>query len=150
MTIFSFSIFDRHCSCIYNRDFQHDTTNKSNQSNSSQLLFGILYSLKTISLKLIDLEDSLPNTLKSFTLGQYRVHYFESLTGLKFILVSDLAIDNLQSVLWELYSKYYLKNVVQNSLSPVEFTQVDEGGRICNERFISETDEFIRGLPVTT
>lgn len=145
MTIHSFLIFDRHCTCIYNREFTNNSTNKNNQSDTAQLVFGMLYSLKQISNKLVDLdeESALSNSLKSFVLGTYRVHYFESLTGIKFILVSDMATDNLQSVLWELYSKYYLTTVVHNLLSPVEFS---EEGKISNEVFIEQTDKFIQGL----
>ena len=174
MTIHSFHIFDRHCNCIYDREYSHSSTeplngsiNKNNNSNSSQLLFGILYSLKTISSKLVDKdidyygsEDqtaaplfSSANVLKSFSFGQFRIHYFESLTQLKFIIISDNQIDNLQNVLWELYSKYYLKNVVQNTFLPVEFKIPDDGiqadgfDKINNSNFINETDGFIQGLP---
>ncbi|KAK6455227.1 Sybindin-like family-domain-containing protein [Scheffersomyces xylosifermentans] len=165
MAIYSFFIFDRHCNCIYNREFTHlDHTNgtsvgqvnRNNDSNTSKLLFGILYSLKTISSKLIDSEESesiISNALKSFTIGNYRIHYLESLTRLKFVLVSDNDIDNLQTVLWELYSNYFIRNVVQNSLSPVEFKQSDDikenetSGKINNSNFINETDDFLQSLP---
>lgn len=175
MTIHSFHIFDRHCNCIYDREYTHPSTeplngsiNKNNNSNSSQLLFGILYSLKTISSKLVDRDveycnseekgtDPLmpsANVLKSFTLGQFRIHYYESVTQLKFIIISDNQIDNLQNVLWELYSKYYLKHVVHNTFLPVEFKIADEGAqqdgfdKINNSNFINETDRFIQGLSV--
>ncbi|KAK6198081.1 uncharacterized protein RJT21DRAFT_229 [Scheffersomyces amazonensis] len=129
--------------------------NKNNDSNTSKLLFGILYSLKSISTKLIDEETSpISNALKSFTLGKYRIHYLESLTNLKFILITDIIIDNLQHVLWELYSNYYIKNCVENSLSPVEFKQSTDlkehelMGKISNYNFIHETDHFLQSLSV--
>lgn len=165
MTIYSFYIFDRHCNCIYNREFTHldhanasgvGQVNKNNDSNASKLLFGILYSLKTISAKLIDLESeaetAVANALKSFTIGPYRAHYLESLTRLKFVLVSDDNIDNLQAILWELYSVYYIRNVVHNGLSPIEFKQSDDFkenetvGKISNSGFITETDQFLQSL----
>ncbi|KAK6464660.1 Sybindin-like family-domain-containing protein [Scheffersomyces coipomensis] len=167
MTIYSFHIFDRHCNCIYNREYSHSSSdnnnnsttvgivNKNNDSNGSKLLFGILYSLKSMSSKLIDEETSpIPNALKSFTLGKFRIHYFESLTNLKFILITDINIDNLQHILWELYSNYYIKNCIQNSLSPIEFKISDDlkenelTGKINNHNFIHQTDQFLQSLSV--
>lgn len=152
--IYSFYIFDRHCSCIYSREYSHlephsGSINKNNLSDTSQLLFGILYSLKLISAKLIDNEDSaMTNSLKSFTLGTFRCHYLESLTGLKFVLTTDVLIDNLQNILWELYSNYYLNNVVRNGFSPVEFKpESEEYSKINNSSFITQTDAFLESLP---
>ncbi|ODV80472.1 snare-like protein [Suhomyces tanzawaensis NRRL Y-17324] len=153
--IHSFFIFDRHCNCIYSREYTNgDAINKTNDSDTAKLLFGILYSLKNISGKLAHTNDDSGfapsnNTLKSFTLGTYRAHYLESMTGLKFILVSDTHIDNLQPVLWELYSTHYLKNVVHNGLSPVEFlAENDPYSKISNHNFIVQSDAYIQSLPV--
>ncbi|CUM64784.1 uncharacterized protein PRCAT00002395001 [Priceomyces carsonii] len=146
MTIYSFYIFDKHCNCVYSREYSHKENdqglvNKNNESDTSKLLFGILYSLKNISSKLGNAE--IGNNLKSFSTARFRIHYLESASGLKFVLVSDNGVDNLQNVLWELYSNYYLNNIVFNALSPVDF-QFDE--RISNSNFIRETDEFLESL----
>lgn len=146
MTIYSFFIFDRHCNCIYSREYSHRPNddgliNKNNGSDTSQLLFGILYSLKNMSSKLGD--STISNVLKSFSTSKYRIHFMESLTGLKFVLISDNGIDNLQNVLFELYSNFYLRNVVHNALSQVDFK---DGETISNRNFIIETDKFLQGL----
>lgn len=148
MTIHSFFIFDRHCNCIYNREYSHEandngTINKNNQSDGAKLLFGMLYSLKNMASKLGD--GDMNNLLKSFSTSKYRTHFLESATGLKFVLISDTSIDNLQNVLWELYSNYYVKNIAFNSLSAVDFKE-DE--KISNSNFIVETDKFLQSLAV--
>ncbi|KAL6452767.1 BET5 Trafficking protein particle complex subunit BET5 [Candida maltosa Xu316] len=155
MTIHSFFIFDRHCNCIYNREYGHtpsssDTIpgqiNKNNDSNSSKLLFGILYSLKTISNKLVD--ESSINQLKSFNLGQFKIHFYESLSNFKFILITNVEVEELSSVLFQLYSEYFIKYVVENGLSPVEFSETGEYSKINNGRFIEETDKYLQSLSI--
>lgn len=148
MTIYGFFIFDRHCSCIYSREFSHapndvGSVNKNNDSSMAKLLFGLLYSLKNLSQKLGADPDS-TNLLRSFSTGVYRVHFLESLSNFKFVLVSDLAVDNLQPQLWWLYLDIFLNTVVRNALAPVEFGS----SRILNSSFIKESDSYLTALPM--
>lgn len=147
MTIYGFFIFDRHCSCIYSREFSHvpkdvGSVNKNNDSDMAKLLFGLLYSLKNLSQKLGSDPES-TNLLRLFSTGTYRIHFLESLSNFKFVLVSDLATENLQPQLWRLYSSIFLNTVVYNALSPVEFGEL----KIQNSSFIKESDAFLTALP---
>lgn len=148
--IYSLYLFDRHCNCIYSREWTHKdegSVNKSNESDASKLLFGLIYSLKNISTKLGSPENSSQsqNVLKSFSTKNYRIHLFETALGLRFSLISDVNLDNLQAVLHKLYTDIYLRTVVHNSLSPVDFKP---GERISNSDFIIEVDNLIQGLSV--
>lgn len=145
--LYAFYIYDRHCNCIYHRQFSvvsDGTVNSDNESDIAKLLFGVLYSLKNLSAKLGDLNTNY-NQLNSFSSSVFRVHYLETLTNLKFVLITDTVVDNLQSVLWELYSHYYLNNIVYNPLMPVDFKPEE---KIDNMNFISQTDLFLRSLPI--
>lgn len=147
MTIYSFYIFDRHCSCIYAREFDRtssspDSVNASNTSDMAQLLFGTIYSLKNILAKLAAPDSA--NLLRSFSTGQYRVHFLESLTNFKFALVLDLSLDNLQPQLWHLYSEIFVRNIVTNPLSCVEFGSL----KLSNPVFIQRSDEYLKGLAI--
>ncbi|CAI5758530.1 unnamed protein product [Candida verbasci] len=162
MTIHSFIIFDRHCNCIYKREYSHELNNnplsgpinKNNDSNSSKLLFGILYSLKTIASKLIP-EDNI-NELRSFNIGDFRIHFWESLSRFKFILITNKEVNiDLQSILFQLYSKYFIKYVVENGLSPIEFKYYEKdpkenevSAKINNGKFIEETDKYLQTLSI--
>lgn len=123
----------------------------------AKLLFGIIYSLKNVSAKLGApnenssnpgeegaLFPSALNKLRSFSTGQYRVHFHESLLNFKFAIVSDLAVDNLQPQLWELYSDIFVRHVLQNPLMPVEFGE----SKLSNADFITMSDTYLSGLPV--
>lgn len=149
MTIYAFYIFDRHCSCIYSREYAHpsitgskDSVNGNNDTDMAKLLFGTLYWLKNLSQKLGD--SLVGNNLRSFCTGIYRVHFFESLSNFKFVIVSDLDVETLQLQLLQLYSVVFMNNVIMNALSPVEFGDQ----KITNQSFIALSDTYLRLLPV--
>lgn len=108
----------------------------------AKLLFGTLYWLKNLSLKLGD--PLVGNSLRSFCTGVYRVHFFESLSNFKFVIVTDLNVETLQLQLLQLYSVVFMNNVIMNALSPVEFGDQ----KITNESFIVLSDTYLRLLPV--
>lgn len=146
MTIYALYIFDRHCNCIYSREYSQNpndpgSINKANDSDMAKLLFGMVYSLKNLSQKLGP-EDSF-NVLRSFSTCHYRIHFSESLSNFKFALVSDLAVEDLQDALWHLYSEVFVNTVALNALSPVEFGE----NKLNNMSFTRATDTFLRALP---
>lgn len=132
--IYSFHIFDRHCNCVYNRYFDHHShveaspsstqipgsTNLNNNLDVSKLLFGMLYSLKTIAAKL-GAQAAPLNELRAFDLGSFRAHHYESPTGMKLVLVSDDSIDSLQAHLLNIYNRFYVHNVLSNPLVTPDF-----------------------------
>lgn len=144
MTIYSFYIYDRHCNCVYSREYvpghELGTVNKNNDSDAAKLLFGMVYSLKSLAQKLSDSD----NYLRSFSTGHYRVHFLESLSNFKFLLVSDTLVDSMQLALQHLYAGIFVKNVALNALSPIEFGAL----KINNASFIQESDAFLKALPV--
>lgn len=83
--------------------------------------------------------------MKSFATQNYRIHLYETATGLRFALISDVGLDNLQAVLHRIYTEIYLRTVVHNSLSPIDFRP---GEKISNSNFILEVDSLIQGLSV--
>lgn len=146
MTIYAFYIFDRHCNCIYSREYASGSDwgslNKNNDSDMAKLFFGMVYSLKNLAHKLGSADSA--NYLRSFSTGYYRVHFLESLTNFKFALVSDLSVDCLQDNLWHLYSNIFVKTVALNGLSPVEFGE----SKVTNAKFVANSDTYLRGLSV--
>ena len=43
-------------------------------------------------------------------------HYFETPTGLKFVMLTDTNVGSLNDSLWDIYSKLYVEYVVKNPL----------------------------------
>ena len=54
------------------------------------------------------------NELKSFTIGSFKVHFWESLSRFKFVIVTNGEVSQLSDVLFELYLNYFIKYVVKN------------------------------------
>ncbi|KAH0612817.1 uncharacterized protein H6S33_009197 [Morchella sextelata] len=182
MTIYSFYIFDRHCECIYIKQWhQRDkfrptssagpsgtdspasltgdgkrssagsTLLRSNDTNPSRpggrlsvqddakLIFGVVFSLRNMVRKLSGPEDS----FISYRTGAYKLHYYETPTNLKFVLLTDVKMNNLRVVLHQIYVNLYVEFVVKNPLSPVEH----HGGEgVAVELFEMGLDGFIRTI----
>ncbi|ODV76098.1 TRAPP subunit BET5 [Cyberlindnera jadinii NRRL Y-1542] len=148
MTIFSFWIFDRHCNCIYSREWTQvlnpatessGTINAKANEDNAKLLFGVLFSLRNIARKVGDTPEQ-ENTLNSFATAKYRAHFYESPSGLRLCILSDLETQNLQTQLRDVYSNIYVEHIVKNPLSPVDFKP---GSKITNQRFIRLVDRYL-------
>ena len=76
----------------------------------------------------------------SFRTGEYKLHYYETPTNLKFVMLTDTKTNNLRVVLHQIYVNLYVEYVVKNPLSPVEH----KGGRgVANELFEMALESFI-------
>lgn len=132
MVVYSFYVFDRHAECIYKKKWIARPTSKGPQANgfaegSSQpkalsaeddakLVFGTIFSLRNMVRKLGGQEDN----FISYRTGHYKLHYYETPTSLKFVMVTDTKTNNLRIVLHQIYVSLYVEYVVKNPLSPVE------------------------------
>ncbi|KAI9776664.1 MAG: TRAPP subunit bet5 [Peltula sp. TS41687] len=167
MTVYSFYIFDRHAECIYHKQWvpppssgaqqksvSSTTTdginngmknnNKKRPSNrlsvkdDAKLIFGTVFSLRNMVRKLGGRDDN----FISYRTAQYKLHYYETPTNLKFVMLSDTKTNNLRIVLHQIYVNLYVEYVVKNPLSP---TAVEHPGGIgvANELFEMALESFI-------
>lgn len=148
--IYSLHVFDRHCNCVFSRNYAEDSVNSDNFADSAQLLFGALYLLRNIAHKLglppqLETEFPRPNRLGGFATPRYRAHTYDTASGMIFCLILDPQTDNLQGVLHELYSKAYVETVVKNAAASVDLVP---GEVIALEGFRKRVDEVIQSLPV--
>ncbi|KAL8846438.1 MAG: hypothetical protein Q9221_008463 [Calogaya cf. arnoldii] len=135
MVVYAFYIFDRHAECIYKKKWAPRPTgtgSKSQQANGlpdgrpqpkalsaeddAKLIFGTIFSLRNMVRKLGGEDDS----FISYRTGQYKLHYYETPTSLKFVMVTDTKTNNLRIVLHQIYVSLYVEFVVKNPLSPIE------------------------------
>jgi hypothetical protein len=80
----------------------------------------------------------------NYRTSAYKLHLFETLSGYKFVMLSDPRTDSLQPVLHQIYIGPFLEYVVRNPL--VKMDSRERG--IDNEYFRTSVDRLIRGLPV--
>ena len=53
--------------------------------------------------------DVYPNSFISYRTGHYKLHYYETPTSLKFVMVTDTKTNNLRIVLHQIYVGLYVE-----------------------------------------
>ncbi|KAK4462525.1 Longin-like domain-containing protein [Cladorrhinum samala] len=159
MAIYSFYIFDRHTECIYSRTWlpppappsqssadgphipppQSQTLSAKSSSDNAKLIFGTVFSLRNMVRKLGGDDDA----FISFRTAQYKLHYYETASNLRLVMLTDTSTLSMRNVLHQIYINLWVEYVVKNPLSPVEH----KGGEgVRNEMFEMGLDQFVRGL----
>ncbi|CCX11804.1 Longin-like domain-containing protein [Pyronema domesticum] len=179
MPIYSFYIFDRHCECIYVKQWLERERNSLRPTTSSgasiinsplsgapdkrisagtiadqslrtapgrlsvqddaKLVFGVVFSLRNMVRKLSGPEDN----FVSYRTGSYKLHYYETATNLKFVMLTDVKMSNLRVVLHQIYVNLYVEYVTKNPLSPVEHPG---GEGVAVELFELGLDRFVQTI----
>ncbi|KAI0769722.1 snare-like protein [Trametes elegans] len=106
----------------------------------AKLVYGVVLSLRNMIKKLSGKDEQFVN----YQTSTYKLHLYETLSGYKFVILSDPNADSLRFVLRQIYSGPFLEYVVRNPLVPMDSK---ERG-IDNEYFRVSTDRMIRGLTV--
>ncbi|KAF2205568.1 snare-like protein [Delitschia confertaspora ATCC 74209] len=161
MTIYSFYIFDRHAECIYNRRWAAPPVPKSarpmsgssmtsngdhpavrkglSREDDAKLIFGLVFSLRNMVQKLGGDDD----TFLSYRTAEYKLHYYETPTRMKFVMLTDTKQNNLRVALHQIWANLYVEYVVKNPLSPVEHPG---GIGVANELFERGLDAFVTAV----
>ncbi|KAJ4367151.1 Trafficking protein particle complex subunit BET5 [Neocucurbitaria cava] len=167
MVLYSFYIFDRHTECIYARRWTPRPTSSSSktarpQSGSSitsngandavpnarkpmshsddeKLIFGLVFSLRNLVTKLGGPDD----TFLSYRTGEYKLHYYETPTRMKFVMLTDTKVINLRQYLHQIWANLYVEYVVKNPLAPTEHPG---GIGVANELFERGLEAFITAV----
>ncbi|CCF59808.1 hypothetical protein KAFR_0I00270 [Kazachstania africana CBS 2517] len=161
MTIYSFWIFDKHCNCIFDKEWtipsqpRSGTTNSKQNENVAKLLYGLIFSLRSITDKISsDPVDFLSqkNRIRSITTGKCRVHLFETATGFWFALMTDFKQDDYYDILNHIYKNIFVRFISLNYISPSDFVENEDekGGqgirKINNKNFINNLELFLSPL----
>ncbi|KXT17579.1 hypothetical protein AC579_6162 [Pseudocercospora musae] len=160
MSVYSFYIFDRHTECIYSKRwtsppvFQNRASAQSALSNGempvsarralkaeddAKLIFGTIFSLRRMVRQLGGEDDQ----FLSYRTGEYKLHYFETPTQLKFIMLTDTRVGNMRTVLHQIWATLYVEYVVKSPLSPLEHPK---GVGVANELFEGGLETFIASI----
>ncbi|WOO85187.1 Transport protein particle subunit bet5 [Vanrija pseudolonga] len=106
----------------------------------AKLVYGVVLSLRNMVKKLSGKDEA----FTSYKTPQYRLHLYETLTGYKFVLLSDPFADSLRFVLRQLYTGPFIEFVVRNPL--IEMDSRTQG--IDNDQFRGAVDRHVRGLSI--
>ncbi|KAI5289779.1 TRAPP subunit bet5 [Ascosphaera aggregata] len=166
MVVYAFYIFDRHAECIYKRRWTPKSVvagskvgrtgtsaadspvtaanmastgpTKTGESNDddSKLIFGTIFSLRNMVRKLGGDDDS----FLCYRTNQYKLHYYETPTNIKFVMLTDVNSNNMTLPLQQIYVQLYVEYVVKNPLSPTEHPG---GIGVNNELFEESLEQFV-------
>jgi trafficking protein particle complex subunit 1 len=75
----------------------------------------------------------------SYRTSKYKLHYYETPTLLKFVLITDAKSDNKRVILHQIYVSLYVEFVVKNPLRELE-------GPVGMTTFALALDQFVRTL----
>ncbi|PWY70183.1 snare-like protein [Aspergillus heteromorphus CBS 117.55] len=163
MVVYSFYIFDRHAECIYKRRWlprpSSVVASKSSRPTSeasapatappailgqsarttdddAKLIFGTVFSLRNMARKLGGEDDN----FVTYRTSQYRLHYYETPTNIKFVMLTDIKSPSMRVALQQIYINLYVEYVVKNPLSPAEHPG---GVGVNNELFEESLEQFV-------
>lgn len=75
-------------------------------------MYGMLFSIKSFVSKISPLDPK--RGFLCYKTSKYALHYYESLTGVKFILNTDITVKNVRDLLQQLYKEVRFNFIVIN------------------------------------
>ncbi|KAL1608828.1 Trafficking protein particle complex subunit BET5 [Nothophoma quercina] len=105
-------------------------------ADDEKLIFGLVFSLRNMVTKLGGSDD----TFLSYRTGEYKLHYYETPTRMKFVMLTDTKVPNLRQYLYQIWANLYVEYVVKNPLAPVEHPG---GIGVSNELFERGLEAFL-------
>lgn len=139
-------------SAIGNGDLPGVSGKTLSNEDDAKLIFGSIFSLRRMVRQLGGEDDRCALCFRfpvycthnlsflSYRTGEYKLHYFETPTNLKFVMLTDTRIGNMRTVLYQIWANLYVEYVVKNPISPVEHPG---GIGVANELFDGGLESFI-------
>ncbi|ORZ18282.1 Sybindin-like protein [Lobosporangium transversale] len=109
-----------------------------------KLVYGVVYSLRNLVKKL---GKGQQDGFIAYRTSHYKLHYYETLTGLKFVLNSDPGVESLQQALRQIYTQLYVELVIKNPLANAGSNGASVNPETMGaEGFRNGVDRFVRSL----
>ncbi|KAG2148381.1 snare-like protein [Suillus cothurnatus] len=119
---------------------EHARSNTLPFDEEAKLVYGVVLSLRNMVKKISGRDEQ----FTSYRTSSYRLHLYETVSGYKFIMLSDATTDGLRFILRQIYNGPFLEYVVRNPLVPMD----SRSQGIDNDYFRSSIDRVVRGLSV--
>ncbi|KAL1510323.1 hypothetical protein AB1Y20_006643 [Prymnesium parvum] len=135
MLVYTLHIFNRSGTCMYYREWSRPVPNSDLKSNN-KLMFGFLFSLKQLVAKISPRKGG---GFYACSTNVFKLNYFETPSGHRFILCTDLSAGDMREPLRHIYSHIFVECLVKNPLwRPNE--------EITNANFVQSIEKYITSL----
>jgi hypothetical protein len=108
-------------------------------SDDEKLIFGLVFSLRNMTKKLGGDE----NIFLSYRTGEYKLHYYETPTRMKFVMLTDTKQVNMRPYLHQIWANLWVEYVIKNPLAPIEHPG---GVGVANDMFEKGLETFISAV----
>ncbi|GAM29007.1 hypothetical protein SAMD00019534_121830, partial [Acytostelium subglobosum LB1] len=137
--IYNIYIFNKSGVCIYYEEWNRKKPS-SNLAEEQKLLFGMLYSLKSFLSKSSPRPMDPSTAFHCFKTTTYKLHFYETLSSVKFIILTDPNTPDLRDELKKVYSTVFIDYVIKNPL-------YEPNSIIKCELFITHLNQMIKQIP---
>lgn len=153
MGCYTFYIFNRNGTCQYYHEWTRQRRGVGVGPEDFKLTFGLFWSMRGLAAALDPtrsggkaggavgrpLRIGEGAAFRSFQTDAYKMHFYESPTGLKLVMLTDPSVGDLSNQLATIYGQLFVQHVARNPLySP--------GDAFLFEPFSSALNKYIRSL----
>mmetsp|Transcript_692 Transcript_692/g.1612 ORF Transcript_692/g.1612 Transcript_692/m.1612 type:complete len:136 (-) Transcript_692:65-472(-) len=117
--LFNLYIYNKHGDCIYYTEWNRWRPCKSPEEEQ-RLMYGMLFSLRSFCQKA---SPAPVLAFQTYLTSRYKLHYFESGTSARFVLLTSPEIPDMNAqlrALYQHYADYCLKNPLYTPKAPIE------------------------------
>nr|CAH0103704.1 unnamed protein product [Daphnia galeata]SVE76742.1 EOG090X0HJH [Daphnia longispina] len=139
MTIHNLYMFDRHGVLMYYGEWNRKRQSGMTIEEEAKLMYGMLYSIRNFVNKMspVDVREG----FQCYRTSKYVLNYFETPSGVKFVMNTDLHSQGVRELLQQINSQIYIEYCVKNPA-------YHAGETIQCELFKTKLDELVKQSPI--
>jgi len=138
MTIYNLYIFARNGTCLYYEEWQRKKSSNMPKDEEFKLTYGMLFSLKSFVSRISPLNPQ--DRFLSYKTNRYKLHLYETASGLKILMNTDVNVLSVKEYLHNIY-KLYVDLVIKSPTGEI-------GEPIESELFSSKLNSYVQSLGI--